>query len=135
MSSVLAPSGSFDWHSIGSASVLPFQAFVTPVLTLRKLFNSDTVKLPTRLGFTIKPDLKSLVLVWKGVRISRPKAKIDALEAIIKNDQVFKYIDRSIDQNHNPLLMAKIIGQDRAQSETFVRYRVDHATQYGRPTD
>lgn len=94
----------------------PIEQNAKHILILRKLFDTGTVKLPTRLGFTIKPDLKSLVLVSKGARISRPKAKIDGLEAIIKNDQVFKYIDKSIDQNSNPLLMAKIIGQDTLEA-------------------
>jgi hypothetical protein len=37
------------------------------ILILKRLFDSGAVKLPTRLGFTIKPDLKSLVLVSEGV--------------------------------------------------------------------
>lgn len=40
----------------------------------KDVFDSGSFKLPTRLGFTIKPDLKSLILVSKGARISRPKA-------------------------------------------------------------
>lgn len=81
------------------------------ILILRRLFDSGAVKLPTRLGFTIKPDLKSLVVVSKGARISRPKAKIDGLDCIIKNDQVFKTIDKAVDDS-NLLLLAKIVSQD-----------------------
>ncbi len=81
------------------------------ILILKRLFDSGNVKLPTRLGFTIKPDLKSLVLVSKGARISRPKAKIVGLDAIIKNDMLFKTIARSVDDS-NPLIMAKIVGRD-----------------------
>jgi len=94
----------------------PIEQNAKHILILRKLFDAGTVKLPTRLGFTIKPDLKSLVLVSKSARISRPKAKIDGIDAIIKNDQVFKYIDKAIDQSNNPLLMAKIIGQDTLEA-------------------
>ncbi|EXI68030.1 MAG: Nuclease-related domain protein [Candidatus Accumulibacter adjunctus] len=94
----------------------PIEQNAKHILILRKLFDSGAVKLPTRLGFTIKPDLKSLVLVSKGARISRPKAKIDGMDAIIKNDRVFKYIDKAIDQSNNPLLMAKIIGQDTLEA-------------------
>ncbi|HEY9193982.1 MAG TPA: nuclease-related domain-containing protein, partial [Methyloversatilis sp.] len=90
----------------------PIEQNAKHILILKKLFDSGALKLPTRLGFTIKPDLKGLVLVSKGARISRPKAKIDGMDAIIKNDQIFKYIDRAIDQNNNPLMMAKIIGPD-----------------------
>ena len=85
------------------------------ILILKRLFDSGTVKLPTRLGFTIKPDLKSLVLVSKGARISRPKAKIDGLDAIIKNDMLFKTIDKSVD-DANPLVMAKIVGRDTLEA-------------------
>jgi len=94
----------------------PLEQNAKHILILKKLFDSGAVKLPTRLGFTIKPDLKSLVLVSKGARISRPKAKINGLEAIIKNDQIFKFIDKAIDQSNNPLLMAKIIGQDTLEA-------------------
>lgn len=81
------------------------------ILILQRLFDSGMVKLPTRLGFTIKPALKSLVLVSKGSRISRPKSKIDGLSCIVKNDQFFKHIDKAVDDS-SPILMAKIIGQD-----------------------
>ena len=81
------------------------------ILILRRVFDSGEVKLPTRLGFTIKPDLKGLVLVSKGARISRPRAKVPGIECIIKNDQLFKTIDKAVDDS-SPLVMAKIIGQD-----------------------
>ena len=86
------------------------------VLILKRYFESGAVKLPTRLGFTIKPDLKSLVLVSKHARIGRPKAKVDGLECVIKNDQLFKAIDKAVDGNNNPLMMAKIIGQDTLEA-------------------
>lgn len=85
------------------------------ILILRRLFDSGAVKLPTRLGFTIKPDLKSLVLVSKGARISRPKVKIDGIEAVIKNDQLFKVIDKSVDEA-SPLAMAKVVGKDTLEA-------------------
>lgn len=81
------------------------------ILILKRLFDSGAVKLPTRLGFKIKPDLKSLVLVSKGARISRPKAKVDGLDSIIKNDMLFKTIDKSLDSS-NPFGIAKIVGGD-----------------------
>ena len=81
------------------------------ILILKRLFETGTVKLPTRIGFTIKPDLKSLVLVSKGARVSRPKAKIAGLDAIIKNDMLFKTINKLVDDS-NPLTMAKIVGRD-----------------------
>ena len=85
------------------------------ILILKRLFDSGAVKLPTRLGFTIKPNLKSLVLVSKRARISRPKANITGLDAIIKNDMLFKTIDKSVD-DANPLVMAKIVGKDTIEN-------------------
>lgn len=82
------------------------------ILILKRFFDSGAVKLPTRLGITLKPDLKSLVLVSKHARITRPKAKINGLDCIIKNDQLFRTIDKAIDDNNNVLLMAKMISND-----------------------
>ena len=82
------------------------------IVILKRVFDSGAVNLPKRMGFTIKPDLKSLVLVSKKARITRPKTKITGLECIIKHDQLFKTIDKSVNDNNNPLLMAKLIGQD-----------------------
>jgi hypothetical protein len=81
------------------------------VLILQRLFDAGLIRLPTRLGFTIKPNLKSLVLVSKGARIGRPKAKVDGIDAVIKNDQLFKTIDKAVDES-NLLLVAKLIGRD-----------------------
>lgn len=82
------------------------------ILILKRVFDSGAVNLPTRLGFTIKPDLKNLVLVSKNARVARPKAKIENLNCIIKNDQLFKTIDKAVDDNNNPLLIARIIGKE-----------------------
>ncbi len=81
------------------------------ILILQRFFNSGTIKLPSRLGFTIKPALRSLVLVSKGARISRPKKKIDGLDCIVKNDQMCKLIEKAMDDS-NPLVAAKLIGLD-----------------------
>ena len=80
-------------------------------LILQRWFDSGAVKLPTRLGFTIKPALKSLVLVSKNARISRPKNNVDGLSCIVKNDQLYNLIYKDAD-NVSPLMMTKIIGQD-----------------------
>jgi hypothetical protein len=110
------------------------------ILILKRFFDAGTVNLPTRLGFTIKPDLKSLVLVSKHARINRPKVKIDELDSVIKNDQIFKSIDKAIDQNNNPLLLAKIIGQDTLETLAWdIAYQhkpiaFDWAARFGLPS-
>jgi len=89
------------------------------ILILKRIFDSGVLHLPKRLGFTIKPNLKSLVLVSKKARISRPKAKVDGLDCIIKNDFLFKTIDTDIDNNNSPMVMAKIVSQETL--ENFAR--------------
>lgn len=81
------------------------------IVILQRLFDSGKVKLPTRLGFTMKPELKSHVLVSKNARITRPKVAIDGIQAIIKNDMLHKTISKSFD-DVGPLGLAKVIGQD-----------------------
>jgi hypothetical protein len=85
------------------------------ILILKHILDAGMVELPKRLGFTIKPDLKSLVLVSKGTRISRPDVKIDGIECVIKNDQVFKHVDKVVDEN-GILATAKIIGSDTLEN-------------------
>lgn len=89
----------------------PIEQNAKHILILRRLFESGEVNLPKRLGFTIKPELKSLVLVSKKARITRPKAKIDGIDCVIKNDQFFKAVDKAVDEN-SILSAAKIIGSD-----------------------
>lgn len=70
------------------------------------------IKPPTRLGFTLTPILKSLVLVSKNARISRPKVKLEGLDCIIKNDQFKAKIEKDIGNDRNPLTIAKLIGPE-----------------------
>lgn len=86
------------------------------ILVLKRLFNSGVVSLPTRLGFTLKPSLKSLVLVSKGARISRPKTKIDGLEEVIKNDQLFKTTDKAVDDTGPLVSLAKVVLPDTLEN-------------------
>ena len=81
------------------------------ILILQRWFDSGAVNLPTRLGFTIKPALKSLVLVSKNARISRPINIVDDLSYVVKIDQFFKTIDKALDDS-SPMKMAKIVSQD-----------------------
>lgn len=111
------------------------------MLVLETVFKTGQVAPPKRLGFTINPSLKSLVLVSKTARISRPKAKIDGIDLIIKNDQLRSRIDRDIDKDNNILGAARIIGQDTL--EDFARQLAavhkpvtfDWAAKFGLPAE
>lgn len=90
------------------------------ILILQRVLDSGAVKLPKRMGFTIKPDLKSLVLVSKKARISRPQKRIEGLECIIKNDQIFNILKKSVDDK-NTIFIGKIIGQDTVDSHNQIK--------------
>lgn len=82
---------------------------------LNKIFKAEKVDLPVRLGVSMKPKLLSLILVGNNAMIRRPKngKNVDDLDRIIKNEQVFKRINKDIDEDYNPLSlvssMAKVI--------------------------
>ncbi|QEY26588.1 nuclease-related domain-containing protein [Neisseria zalophi] len=88
---------------------------------LEKILDSDHIELPTRLGFKLKPKLISLILVANSARISRPKnaKKIQGLERIIKNEQLYQQINRDLDQE-NIVSMAtsvtKVISSETLQT-------------------
>ncbi len=90
----------------------PFEQNRRHIMVLKAAIKSGLAKLPTRLGFAIKPTMHSVVLISKNARISRPKAKIDGMDSIIKNDQFRSFVDRATDGDKNPLTIAKLIGPD-----------------------
>lgn len=94
----------------------PFEQNSKHIAVLESLFNKGLVKLPTRLGFNIKPTINSLILVSKNARISRPKTKIAGIETIIKNDQFKAHIGKHLDSDNNPVNIAKLIGSDTLES-------------------
>jgi len=102
-----------------SGMASPFEQNKKHIMVLESLFKIDMVQLPKRLGFSIKPNMTSVVLVSKNARISRPKTKIAGVESIVKSDQFRSMIDRATDGDNNPLTMAKLIGADTL--ENFAR--------------
>ncbi len=97
----------------------PFEQNKKHIMVLGSLFKTGMAQLPTRLGFAIKPNMSSVVLVSKNARISRPMTKIAGVESIIKSDQFRSMIDRATDGDNNPLTLAKLIGADTL--ENFAR--------------
>lgn len=81
---------------------------------LRSVFDDGRVKLPSRLGITLKPNLKSLILVSKGARISRPDARINGLDTIIKVDQLRAQIDADF-EGKSPLLVVKAVSSETVE--------------------
>lgn len=86
---------------------------------LEALMKSSIVQLPTRLGIGIRPSIRSVVLVSKNARITRPKKAVDGLDYVIKADQLRKFIERDIDETSAAaalLSMTKFIGTDTLES-------------------
>jgi len=88
----------------------PFEQNRRHCAVLKAVFDDGAVELHKRLGFSIKPRIKSLILVSKNARITRPQARIKGLDDIMKVDQVRAHIDRAIDDDNNVLSVAKVIG-------------------------
>ncbi|MCE9569956.1 MAG: NERD domain-containing protein [Rhodocyclales bacterium] len=90
----------------------PFEQNRKHCAVLKAMFDDGVVELPKRLGFSIKPDIKSLVLVSKNARITRPKAKTEGMDDILKADQIKARIEKEFDNDNNILTAAKIVGSD-----------------------
>ena len=99
------------WNGRGHGMGSPVEQNRKHIVTLRRVFESGLVPLPRRLGITLKPDYRSLILVSNEARITRPRrdAKVDGLDTIIKADQLARTIDRQLDQA-NPLILSRLIG-------------------------
>jgi nuclease-like protein len=72
------------------------------IAVLNDVFAKRLVELPKRLGITIRPELRSVILVSKEARISRPKtkagrARVEGLDSVIKIDQLKTLLDRDLD--------------------------------------
>ncbi len=115
----------------------PFEQNRKHAAVLDEIFQSGKVKLPTRLGFSIKPSITGLVLVSKNARITRPKGKVAGLDAIVKADQFKSHVDKAFDSDNNPLTIAKIVSPEtleefvRSLAATHVPIRFDWAAKFG----
>lgn len=93
----------------------PFEQNRKHMALLREVLNSDRVTLPKRLGISIKPLLESVVLVSKNARITRPKARIDGLDRLIKTDQLRPLIEKTISEASAAgalLSLSKVVSQE-----------------------
>jgi hypothetical protein len=78
---------------------------------LQRMIDGGGLVLPTRLGFTLKPRLRSLILI-SGGSITRPRVPVPGLETVIRSDQAVTYIEQA-DARGNALDLARLIGQER----------------------
>jgi hypothetical protein len=93
---------------------------------LKDVFAKRLVELPRRLGIPIKPEVRSLILVSKEARISRPKSKaardrVEGLDSVIKVDQLKTVLDKDLDSK-GIAAMRKLVS--RAEVEKLARQLV-----------
>ncbi len=89
----------------------PIEQNARHMKVLQRLIASGSLTLPTRLGFPLKPKLRSLILI-SGGSITRPKEPIPGLETVVRSDQASTHIDRA-DMGGNLFDLARIISADR----------------------
>ena len=97
----------------------PHEQNAKHIAVIKAACDSAAVELPTRLGFSIKPDFRSLVVVSKNARVMRPRAKGWWDDGIAKADQVKQRIDQAFESEANPLVMARVVASETM--ETFAR--------------
>jgi hypothetical protein len=81
------------------------------LMIMQRMIDGRALILPKRLGFTLNPRLRSLILISGGA-IGRPRGPIPGLETVIRSDQAATYIQQA-DTNGNPLDLARLIGTER----------------------
>lgn len=85
------------------------------ILALQRIVKSGAVVVPTRLGVPITPTLKSLILVSQRARIARPaRGSIDT-DAVIKSDQLWSTIEKSV-ATDSPLTLLRVVGSETLES-------------------
>ena len=107
------------WHGKQIGMPSPIEQNRRHIHLLEGLLDSGAVPLPRRLGFvTMKPRLRSLVLISNAARISRPGQKVDGIEQVIKAEQLKTRVMDEFDKLPARDL-SRVIGKD--QLERFAR--------------
>ncbi len=114
------------------------------VMVLDDLFSNGVVHLPKRLGLvTIRPRIRSLILVSDNARIVRPRsraaaAQVDGLDRVIKSEGLRAVIDKDFDQRSSASIL-KVIGEETLEAvgrELAAQHRpiaIDWAARFGLP--
>lgn len=103
------------WNGKPQGIGSPHEQNAKHIAVLKAACDDGTIPLPKRLGFAIKPSFNGLVVVSTNARIARAKAKGWWDEGIAKADQVKAKIEKSVDSENNPLVMAKLISSETLQ--------------------
>ncbi|WP_018234388.1 nuclease-related domain-containing protein [Thioalkalivibrio thiocyanodenitrificans] len=97
----------------------PFEQNGKHIEVLRAAFKSGLVRLPRRLGLSIQPSYRNLILISKYAQINRPSTDIPDLDSLIKVDQMKPWLEKMLDSDNNPLTLGKVVSTDTV--EMFAR--------------
>lgn len=115
--------GEFTSFYAGKAQGIP-----SPILqndkhctVLREMFVDGTIAAPTRLGFSLKPTIKSVILVSSNARITRPKnltgPLAETFNQVIKADNIYNHISGKLEpEKASALQLAKLVSLDELAS-------------------
>ena len=85
------------------------------VSVLSDVFNKGLVKLPKRLGMTMKPSVKTVVLVANTARIDRPRGRaadqVEGIHDVIKCERLFATMDKAWDEKGVAVVLT-LVGQE-----------------------
>ncbi len=101
------------WHGRPEGMPSPIDQNRRHIHLLERAFDEGLAPLPRRLGLaTMKPRLRSLVLVSDNARISRPSRKIDGVDDVIKAEKLKTRLFDSF--GGSPITdMARLIGKEQ----------------------
>lgn len=99
---------------------------------LADVFDRGLVDLPKRFGITLRPEIRTVVVVSNRARITRPPrwaaSRVDGLDRVVKADQLMAMIDRMVDERFQKLDFVAVATLAKAVSaETIGRVGVQLA--------
>ncbi len=82
------------------------------IAVLNDVFARGLAPLPKRLGLTMRPTVKSVVLVANSARIGRPRRRVEGVDTVIKCEQLIATIDKSWDTKSVTDVLLTLVGQE-----------------------
>lgn len=116
------------------------------IAVLQDVFDQKLIEPNKRLGMTIRPQFKNVILVSNNARISRPKGKtaaasVDGLDRVVKVEKLPSMITKDIDEAHIVSVLPRLVGSEtieRLGRDLVALHRpmtVDWAARFGLPAE
>ena len=85
-----------DYQSRRFGIASPLEQNKKHIKALERAVKSKLIKTPSRLGFSLKPSLNSVILLSQKSLIHRPSANVEGIESLVKIDQFISRINHDI---------------------------------------